>query len=92
MTTVEMIKKIEEYNEMESLLAEVKAEADKIKDEIKAELEANETEEMVVGNYIVRNTSCLTMRFDTKRFKEKFEELYKTYTKEVSSKRFSIVY
>ena len=46
---------------------------------------------MNLGKYIVRWTSVLSTRFDTKRFKEAFgEELYKAYTKEVSSRRFSI--
>jgi hypothetical protein len=45
---------------------------------------------MNVG-YIVRWTSVLTTRFDTKTFKEKFgEEVYKAFTKQVSSRRFSI--
>ena len=54
-------------------------------------MEAADTEEVSAGGYIVRWTSVLTTRFDTKRFKEKFgEEVYKAFTKQVSSRRFSI--
>ena len=54
-------------------------------------MEAADTEELSAGGYIVRWTSVLTTRFDAKRFKEKFgEEVYKAFTKQVSSRRFSI--
>ena len=54
-------------------------------------MEAANAEELSAGGYIVRWTSVLTTRFDTKCFKEKFgEEVYKAFTKQVSSRRFSI--
>ena len=91
MAKSEMLKKIELLNEYEALLEELKAEADEIKNEIKAEMEANGLEEMQVDQYIVRFTSVLSSRFDTKRFKETFgEEMYNAFTKQVSSRRFSI--
>ena len=68
-----------------------KAEAETVRNSIKAEMEAVNTEELSAGGYIVRWTSVLTTRFDTKCFKEKFgEEVYKAFTKQVSSRRFSI--
>lgn len=87
----ELLARIEELNEYEKMIEELRTEAETIKDELKAEMEARETEELKVGQYIVRFTSVLTSRFDTKKFKEQFgEELYKVYTKEVASRRFSI--
>ena len=87
----EMITKIEELKELEALIDEATAEANTIRDSIKAEMVAQNTEEMNLGKYIVRFTACLSSRFDTKRFKEAFgEDVYKAYTKEVSSRRFSI--
>lgn len=87
----ELLKKIEQLNEYEALLEELKAEADEIKNEIKAEMEANGLEEMQVDQYIVRFTSVLSSRFDTKRFKECFgEDVYNAFTKQVASRRFSI--
>ena len=91
MATNEMITKIEELKELEALIEEATAEADNIRDSIKAEMVARNTEEMNLGKFIVRFTAVLSSRFDTKRFKEAFgEELYKAYTKEVSSRRFTI--
>ena len=43
MTKAEMVKKIEYLNELESYMDEIKAEADSIKDELKAELAERET-------------------------------------------------
>lgn len=91
MTQFEIEAKIESLNEWEALMEEAKAEVEAIKDELKAELIDRDTEELKVNDrYILRWTSVLSSRFDTKRFKEQFSDLYKNFTKEVSSKRFSI--
>lgn len=90
MTKAEMVKKIEYLNELESYMEEIKTEADAIRDALKAEMAERETEEMVVGNYIVRWTSVLSNRFDTTAFKKIYGELYKAYTKQTASRRFSI--
>ena len=87
----ELLRKIELLNEYEACLEELKAEADEIKNDIKAEMEARGVEEMEVDQYIVRFTSVLSTRFDTKRFKQAFgEEVYNAFTKQVASRRFSI--
>lgn len=91
MSQNELVAKIEELNELETVLEQLKTQADGIRDDIKSEMTQRGTEELNLGKYIVRWTSVLSTRFDTKRFKEVFgEELYKAYTKEVSSRRFSI--
>ena len=56
----------------------------------KAEMEAREVEEMIAGQYIVRYTSVLSNRFDSTAFKKVMPEIYKAYTKQVSSRRFTI--
>ena len=87
----EIEKKVTELRELEAFIAEINEQAEAIRDSIKAEMTARGIEELEAGQYIVRWTSVLSTRFDTKRFKEKFgEELYKAYTKEVASRRFSI--
>ena len=57
---------------------------------IKAEMEAREVEELIAGQYIVRYTSILSNRFDSTAFKKVMPEIYKAYTKQVSSRRFTI--
>ena len=90
MSNIEITGKIEALKELESLIEEAKAEAETLRDEIKSEMLNRDTEEMEAGQYIVRWTSVLTQRFDTTAFKKVMPEVYKEYTKQVSSRRFSI--
>ena len=88
MSKNELVAKIEALNEWEAVIEEAKAEA--IRDSIKAEMMERDTEEMTAGKYIVRWTSVLSNRFDTTAFKKAHGELYKEYTKQSASRRFSI--
>lgn len=90
MTKTEMIKAIEELQELEAYIDEIKSEADTIRDSIKAEMLEAGTEELTAGAYIVRWTSVLSNRFDSSSFKKIYGDLYKAFTKQVSSRRFSI--
>ena len=90
MTKAEMIAKIETLNEWEALMEEAKAEADAIRDSLKAEMMERETEELIAGSYIIRWTSVLSNRFDTTGFKKMYGDLYKAFTKQSASRRFSI--
>ena len=90
MSKIEMYYLIEALKEWEKVMEEAKAEADAIRDQIKAELIAQETEELEVGNYIVRYTSVLSNRFDTTSFKREHNDLYQQFTKQTASRRFSI--
>ena len=90
MSTTEITSKIEALKDLESLIEEAKAEAEALRDEIKTEMLNRDTEEMEAGQYIVRWTSVLTQRFDTTAFKKVMPDVYKEYTKQVSSRRFSI--
>lgn len=59
-------------------------------DEIKAELTNRNAEELTTGKYIIRWTSVLSQRFDSTAFKRAMPDVYKAFTKQVSSRRFSI--
>ena len=90
MSTIELTSKIEALKDLESLIEEAKAEAEALRDEIKTEMLSRDTEELEAGQYIVRWTSVLTQRFDTTAFKKVMPDIYKAYTKQISSRRFSI--
>lgn len=90
MSTIEIQSKIESLRELEDLIEEAKAEAEALRDEIKAEMLSRDTEELTAGQYIVRWTSVLSNRFDTTAFKKVMPEVFKAYTKQVSSRRFTI--
>jgi predicted phage-related endonuclease len=82
--------KIEALLDWEKIMEEAKAEAEILRDEIKQEMMARNTEELSVGQYIVRWTSVLTQRFDSTAFKKVMPDIYKAYTKQVASRRFTI--
>lgn len=90
MSTFEITGKIEALKEWEALLAEATAEVEAIKDEIKRELDRRGVEELEAGQYIARFTTVLSNRFDTTAFKREHGEMYKMYTKQTTSRRFSI--
>ena len=74
MSINEIETKIKKMQEWEQLAAEAKAEAEALKDEIKAEMLTLKTEEMTAGKFIVRWTSVLSNRFDTTTFKREHAE------------------
>ncbi len=90
MSQNEMISKVEQLREWEAILEEAQNEVEALRDCIKEQMLERGTEELQVGAYIIRWTSVLSNRFDSTAFKKEYAELYKTYTKQVSSKRFSI--
>ena len=90
MSKIELLAKIELLNKYEAMMEEIKTEADSIRNTIKAEMDAREVEELIAGQYIVRYTSVLSNRFDSTAFKKVMPEIYQAYTKQVSSRRFTI--
>ena len=90
MSTTELTAQIESFRALEELIEEAKAEAETLRDTIKQEMLNRDTEELSTGQYIVRWTSVLSQRFDTTAFKKVMPEVYKAYTRQVSSRRFSI--
>ena len=90
MSTIEITSKIEALKELEALIEEAKAEAETLRDEIKTEMLNRNTEEMEAGQFIVRWTPVLSQRFDSTAFKKVMPDIYKSFTKQVSSRRFSI--
>ena len=90
MSTTEIQAQIESLRALEELIEEAKAEAETLRDTIKQEMLNRDVEELSAGQYIVRWTSVLSQRFDTTAFKKVMPEVYKAYTKQVSSRRFTI--
>ena len=90
MSTIEITSKIEALKELEALIEEAKAEAEALRDEIKTEMLNRNIEEMEAGQYIVRWTPVLSQRFDSTAFKKVMPDIYKSFTKQVSGRRFSI--
>jgi predicted phage-related endonuclease len=90
MSQNDIIKKAEYLQELESYMDEIRAEADTVRDSLKAEMMERGIEEMEAGKYIIRWTPVLSNRFDTTGFKKIYGDLYKAFTKQTASRRFSI--
>jgi len=90
MSKTELITLIETMNNYDELASKAKAKADAIRDAIKEEMVERGTEELIAGSYIVRYTNVISNRFDSTGFKRLYAELYKDFTKPVSSRRFSV--
>ena len=90
MSQNEIVSKIEQLKEWESILEEAQNEVEALRDCIKAQMLERGTEELQAGTYIIRWTSVLSNRFDSTAFKREHADLYKEFTKQVASKRFSI--
>ena len=85
-----IVSKIEALQELEELIDEAKAEAEKLKDELKAEMKKRDVEELKAGKYILRWTEYISNRFDSSTFKKLFPTTYAEFTKNVTSRRFTI--
>ena len=92
MTKKEIIAQIELMNEWERVIEEAKAEVEAIKDSIKAEMADRDLDELEAGSYLERYKTVATSRFDSTAFKKTYEDLYKAFLKQSTSRRFSISY
>ena len=90
MSTTEIIAKLRNLKELQALIEEANAEAEAIKDELKALMIANKTEEMTVDVYKVRYKTVKSSRFDTTAFKKAMPELAAQFTRETESRRFTV--
>lgn len=90
MSKNELVAKIEALQEWEAVMEEARAEAEALRDSLKSELLERGVEELEAGRFIIRYTSVLSNRFDTTSFKKIYGDLYKAFTKQTASKRFSI--
>ena len=90
MSINELENRIAKMQEWENLAAEAQAEAEAIRNTIKAEMQERDTEELQAGRFIIRWTSVVSNRFDSSAFKKVHGDLYKDFCRATSSRRFTI--
>lgn len=90
MSIKELETRIAKMQEWEAIAAEATAEAEAIKDSLKAEMLERNTEELQAGRFIIRWTSVISNRFDSAAFKKEHGDLYKSFTKQSASRHFTI--
>lgn len=81
------IKKLKEIEEQQKALAE---QAEKIREEIKKDLEAKEVEELQTKLFLIRWKEVITNRLDSKALKAAFPDIYNQFLKQSCSRRFTV--
>lgn len=90
MSTNELTTKIRELKELQALIEMAQAEAEAIKDELKALMIETGTDEMNVDIFKIRYAIVKSSRFDTAAFKKTHADLYAQYTRQTETRRFSV--
>ena len=90
MANNELLNKIEALNEWEALMEEAKAEIEALRDSLKQEMLERGTEELECGQYILRYQTIVSNRFDSSAFKKTLPEVYKSFIRQSTSKRFTV--
>lgn len=90
MSTNELATKIRTLKELQALIDEAEAEIEAIKDEVKALMTSEGADELTVDVFKVRYTVVKSSRFDTSAFKKTHSDLYKQYSRETETRRFSV--
>ena len=90
MTTTEMISKVRELKDLKIMLNELEAEITSIEDEIKAEMNSQNRDELIVDVFTIRYKTITSSRFDSKTFKSQHADMYAAYSKPTTTKRFTI--
>lgn len=88
MSNTEMNSKIKELRELNRMADEIAAEIEAIKDSIKAEMTAQNTDTLTGTDWKVTYKAVESSRFDSTAFKKNHAELYEQFTKKTTSKRF----
>ena len=90
MSTNEMTNTVREYKELKAFSEQIADEIAALEDKIKAEMTTRNTEELTVDVFKIRWTTVQSSRFDTTAFKKAMPELAEQYTRQTSTRRFSI--
>lgn len=88
MSTTELLKKIKELRELQALIDEAQAEAETLRDEIKAYM--GEEEELRVGEYKITWRTVRTARIDTTALKAAHPDIAFQFTRPFTTRRFTI--
>lgn len=90
MSENELLERVKRLRELEAITEAANAEAEGLKDEIKAYMLANDVQNMRVGDFKVRYSTVSGSRFDSAAFRQTHAELYRQYSKHYETRRFSI--
>ncbi len=90
MSANEMESKIKELRELRRMADEIATEIETLQDAIKSEMTARNTDTLTGTDWKVTWKAVTSKRFDSAAFKKTHGELYEQYTKETTSRRFTL--
>jgi len=90
MTQMEIEKKIAELKEYKKLAEDLDAQITTLESEIKAEMEAQNTDTLITRLFKVTWKTIVSRRFDSNAFKATHAELYEQYVRPQESRRFVV--
>ena len=82
--------RIRRLQSLERQQAEIEAEKERLKEEIRKDMEKKGIDQVKTGNFIVRCKKIISNRFDSKRFRVEHKDLYKSYQKQQETIRFTV--
>jgi len=88
MNIKELESKVRELRQLQALIAEAEAEAEAIKDAIKAEM--GDTESVQAGEYKITYKAVTTARVDATALKKALPGVAARFTKETTARRFVV--
>jgi predicted phage-related endonuclease len=88
MSTTELEMKIQELRQLQSLIEEAQAEADGIRDAIKAHM--GDAEELRAGEYRVTWKAVKSSRIDTSALKKDLPDVAAAFTRSITTRRFCV--
>ena len=90
MTDRQMNNRITRLQGIEAQVKELEAQAEAIRAEIKADLESTGEDEHDTGSFVIRWKEIITRRLDSKALKAALPDVFATYSRESTSRRFTI--
>ena len=88
MSTSEIESKVRELRQLQALIEEAQAEAESIKDAIKAAM--GDSEELRAGEYKITWKAVKSSRIDTTALRKALPDVAQAFTRETTARRFSI--
>lgn len=90
MTNKQLDNRVKKLQGIEARMKELDAQAEAIRAEIKADLESKGEEEHDTGSFVIRWKEIISRRLDSKALKTALPDVFAAYSRESSTRRFSI--
>ena len=90
MTDRQINNRVRKLQALEAQIKELEAQADALRDEIKADLTDKGEDEHNTGSFIIRWKEVISNRLDSKALKSALPDVFRTYSKESTCRRFTV--